>query len=195
MGDILVVLAPGAEEIETITVADILVRAKQRVTVASTAAVPVVAGSRGIPLAAHSLLDAVLDRDYACVYLPGGMGSATTCRDDPRIQDLAERQLAAGRLLAVICACPIALVPRRLCAGRTLTSFPGVRAQVEPHARAWRDQPVVIDGNLVTSQGAGTALALALALARLLAGDDVARQIAQDIVAPDAVLAAATPSA
>jgi len=195
MGDILVVLAPGAEEIETITVADILARAKQRVTVASTAAVPVVAGSRGIPLAAHGLLDAVLDRDYACVYLPGGMGSATTCRDDPRIQDLAERQLAAGRLLAVICACPIALVPRRLCAGRTLTSFPGVRAQVEPHARAWRDQPVVIDGNLVTSQGAGTALALALALARLLAGDDVARQIAQDIVAPDAVLAAATPSA
>lgn len=194
MGDILVVLAPGAEEIEAVTVPDILVRAKQRVTVASTAADLVVSGSRGIPLAAHVRLDAVLGSDYDCVYLPGGMGSATTCRDDVRIQDLAERQLAAGRLLAVICACPIALVPRRLCAGRTLTSYPGVRAQVEPHARAWRDQPVVIDGNLVTSQGAGTALALALALARLLAGDDVARQIALDIVASDAVLAA-TPSA
>lgn len=195
MGDILVVLAPGAEEIETITVADILVRAKQRVTVASTAAVPMVAGSRGLPLAAHGLLDAALGRDYDCVYLPGGMGSATTCRDDVRIQDLAERQLAAGRMLAVICACPIALIPRRLCAGRTLTSHPSVRAQVETHARSWRDQAVVIDGNLVTSQGAGTALALALALARLLAGDDVARQIALDIVAADAVFAAATPPA
>lgn len=195
MGDILVVLAPGAEEIETLTVADILVRAQQRVTVASTAAVPVVAGSRGLPLAAHGLLDAALGRDYDCVYLPGGMGSATTCRDDPRVQDLAERQLASGRLLAVICAAPIALVPRRLAAGRALTSYPGVRDQVAPHARAWLDQPVVIDGNLVTSQGAGTALALALALARLLAGDEVARRIARDIIAPDAVLAAATPAA
>ena len=195
MGEILVVLAPGAEEIEAVTIPDILVRAKQRVTVASTAADLVVCGSRGLPLAGHVRLDAVLGGDYDCVYLPGGMGSAITCRDDVRIQDLAERQLAAGRLLAVICACPIALVPRRLCAGRVLTSYPGVRAQVEPHAKAWRDQPVVIDGNLVTSQGAGTALALALALARLLAGDAVARQIALDIVASDAVLAAATPSA
>lgn len=195
MGEVLVVLAPGAEEIEAVTVPDILVRAQLRVTVACTAAVPVVAGSRGLPLAAHGLLDAVLARDYDCIYLPGGMGSATTCRDDPRVQELAERQLDAGRLLAVICACPIALVPRRLCAGRAITSYPGVRAQVEPHARAWLDQPVVIDGPLVTSQGAGTALALALALARLLAGEDTARRIARDIIAPDAALFAVTPAA
>jgi DJ-1 family protein len=195
MAEVLVVLAPGAEEIETVTVADILVRARQRVTVATTTAVPMVAGSRGIPLAGHALLDAVLDRPWDLVYLPGGMGSATVCRDDQRVQDLAERQLAAGRLLGVICACPIALVPRGLARGRALTSHPSVRAQVEPHARAWLDRPVVGDGPLVTSQGAGTALALALALARLLAGDDAARQIAQDIVAPDAVLAASVPTA
>jgi 4-methyl-5(b-hydroxyethyl)-thiazole monophosphate biosynthesis len=184
MADVLVVLAPGAEEIEAITIPDLLVRAKQRVVVASTATVPVVTGSRGLPLAAHCLLDQVLHRDFDLIYLPGGMGSATVCRDDGRIQDLAERQLAANRYLAVICAAPIALVPRKLCAGRDVTSYPGVRAQVEPHARAWIDRPVVTDGPLITSQAAGTALALGLHLARLLAGEAVSAQIAADILAP-----------
>jgi protein deglycase len=184
MADVLVVLAPGAEEIEAVTVPDILVRAKQRVVVASTAPNPVVIGSRGLPLAAHCLLDEVLMRDFDLVYLPGGMGSATTCRDDVRIQDLAERQLKAGHHLALICAAPIALVPRKLCAGRTVTSFPGVRSQVEPHAKAWVDQRVVVDGHLITSQAAGTALALALVLAKLLAGDALAKHIAADVLAP-----------
>lgn len=184
MADVLVVLAPGAEEIETVTVADVLVRAGQQVVVAATADIPVVRGSRGIPLAAHTLLDAVRGRRFDLVYLPGGGGSAAVCRDDPRVQDLAEAQLAAGRTLAVICASPIALVPRRLCAGRRLTSFPGVRAQVEPHAAAWLDQPVVVDGPLITSQGAGTALALALRLASLFAGDPVAAQVAKDMLVP-----------
>lgn len=184
MADVLVVLAPGAEEIEAVTVPDLLVRAKQRVVVASTANVPVVIGSRGIPLAAHCLLDQVLERTFDLIYLPGGMGSANTCRDDIRVQDLAERQLQAGRFLALICAAPIALIPRKLSAGRNVTSFPGVRAQVEPHAKAWLDQSVVIDGPLITSQAAGTALALGLVLARLLTSETVAAQIAADILAP-----------
>jgi 4-methyl-5(b-hydroxyethyl)-thiazole monophosphate biosynthesis len=185
MSSVLVVLAPGAEEIEAITVADVLVRAGARVVVASTTPELVVAGSRGIPLAAHTKLDQVRHQTFDVVYLPGGGGSAACCRDDPRIQDLAEAQLRSGRLLAVICAAPISLVPRKLCAGRRVTSFPGVRAQVEPHAAAWIDQPVVVDGNLVTSQGAGTAMACALTLAGLLAGSGVACQVARDMLYPE----------
>ncbi len=183
MASVLVVLAPGAEEIETVTVADVLVRAGQQVLVASAGDTTVVKGSRGLVLGAHAMLDMVTERAFDLVYLPGGMGSATTCRDDQRIQGLAERQLAAGRLLGVICAAPIALVPRALAKGRRLTSFPGVRAQVEPHAAEWLDQPVVVDGNLVTSQGPGTAMAFALRLAVLLAGSDVATKVAKDMMA------------
>lgn len=186
MASVLVVLAPGAEEIEAVTVPDVLVRAKQQVTVASTAAVPVVPGSRGIPLGAHGLLDAVRERSFDLVYLPGGMGSAAVCRDDPRIQDLAQGQLAAGRRLAVICASAIALVPRALCRDRRLTCYPGVRSEVEPHCGRWIDAPVVVDGTLITSQGPGTALALGLVLAKLLAGDAVAAQLAQDMLVRDA---------
>jgi DJ-1 family protein len=182
MASILVVLAPGAEEIEAVTVPDVLVRAGQQVTVASTADIPVVRGSRGIPLAAHTLLDVVRGQPFDLVYLPGGSGSAAVHRDDPRVQDLITAQLAAGRLLAVICAAPIALVPRGLCRGRRLTSYPGVRAQVEPHCAAWLDQTVVEDGSLITSKGPGTALALGLVLARLIAGQDVASKVAQDML-------------
>lgn len=183
MATVLVVLAPGAEEIEFVTVADVLVRARQEVVIASLADTTVVIGSRGIPIGAHLLFEEVRNRLFDLVYLPGGKGSAEACRDDVRVQDLAEAQLRSGRLLAVICAAPIALVPRRLCAGRTLTSFPGVRAQVESHAKSWLDQPVVRDGNLITSQGPGTAMALALTLTQLLAGPDIATQVAKDMIA------------
>ncbi len=178
VAECLVVLAPGAEEIETLAVADVLVRAGQQVSVASLTGELVVPGSRGLPLAAHGTFDAIKDRDFALVYLPGGMRSAQACREDPRVQDLIARQLEAGRLLAIICASVTALVPRRLAARLLVTSYPGVRAEVEPHVRAWRDQAVVEDGNLITSQGPGTAIALGLALARRLAGETTAAQVA-----------------
>lgn len=177
----LVVLAPGAEEIETVTVADVLVRAGCDVVIAS-AEDEIVTGSRGIRLAGHTALDAVLEDDFDLVYLPGGMGSAEYCRDDDRVQDLAQRQLAGGRDLAVICACPIALVPRGLAADRAVTSYPSVRETVEPAVREWRDQQVVEDGNLITSQGPGTAMALALTLARRLAGEDTAAEVAAGLL-------------
>ncbi|MEK7412697.1 MAG: DJ-1 family glyoxalase III [Planctomycetota bacterium] len=183
----LVVLAPGAEEIETITVCDVLVRAGVEVVVASVGEQPVVNGSRKIPLAAHTMLGLVAQRTFDCIYLPGGLKSAEHHRDDPRTQDLAAAQLASGRLLAVICAAPIALVPRKLCAGRTLTCHPGSRAVVEPHAKAWVDRAVVEDGNLITSQAAGTAMAFALTLARRLAGATVAATVARDMLVPDVI--------
>jgi 4-methyl-5(b-hydroxyethyl)-thiazole monophosphate biosynthesis len=148
------------------------------VTIASIGETTLVVGSRGLPLAAHTRYQDIAEHRFDVVYLPGGKGSAEACRDDARVQELATRQLASGRWLAVICASPIALVPGRLCANRRLTSHPSVRAQVEPHCAGWLDQPVVVDGNLVTSQGAGTTLALALTLVELLATRAAADQIA-----------------
>jgi protein DJ-1 len=198
MATVLVVLAPGAEEIETMAVGDILVRAGQQVTVASTVAGLTVTGSRGLPLAAHTTLDAVLHAegpDPDLVYLPGGMGSALVCREDPRIQNLIGHRLAAQQRLAIICASVTALVPHGHGRGRRVTSYPGVRAQVEPHVGAWLDQAVVEDGCLVTSQGPGTAIALGLTLARLLAGAATAATVAAAMlvaVPGDRILASET---
>jgi DJ-1 family protein len=187
MPSCLVILAPGAEEIEFVTVCDVLVRAGVEVVAASAGEQPVVRGSRGLPLCAHTMLDLVRGTTFDAVYLPGGKGSAEHHRDDARTQELAAGQLAAGRLLAAVCAAPIALVPRLLCAGRLVTSHPGSRAVVEPAAKQWLDQPVVEDGNLITSQAAGTTFALALALARRLAGPSVAARVARDMIVPEAV--------
>ena len=179
----LVIVAPGAEEIETIAVADVLVRGGHAVTMASATALTTVLGSRGLPLTAHTRFDDVAHLSFDVVYLPGGKGSAETCRDDQRLQDLAERQLTSGRCLAVICAAAIALVPRRLCAGRRVTSFPGVRSEIEPHCAAWVDERVVVDGNLITSQGAGTAIELGLMLVALLGTPAAADHVATTMLA------------
>lgn len=179
---VLVVLAPGAEEIEVLTVPDVLVRAGCTVRVAGTRP-GVLAGSRGLPLASQIELDAVLDEDPDLVYLPGGMGSAHTCRDDPRIQALIARRLGAGRLLAIICASPLALLPGGHARGRRLTCYPTLRGQLEAGGATWVDQPVVADGALITSQGAGTALALGLHLARVLCGRERAAAVATEMLA------------
>jgi protein deglycase len=182
MAKVLIVIVPGSEEIEAITVADVLVRAGQEVTVASALDVPMVTGSRGIPLAAHTLLDRVAQDTFEVVYVPGGSDGAEYCKNDQRVQELMERQLAAKRTLAIMCASPMALVPRGLAKGRTVTSYPSARPHVEPHAGKWLDQPVVIDGNLMTSQGPGTAMAFALAIAKHLAGQAVADRVAKDML-------------
>ncbi len=179
MASCLVVLAAGAEEIETVAVADVLVRAGQQVTVAAVGSELLVAGSRGFPLGANTTLASAASATWDLVYMPGGMGSAKICREDPRVQDLISAQLASGRLLATICASVTALVPRRLAARAAVTSYPGVRAEVEPHVRAWLDQAVVEDGQLFTSQGPGTAIALGLALASRLAGPGTAATVAK----------------
>ncbi len=187
--EVLIVLAPGAEEIEAVTVPDVLVRAGCAVTVAGTAGAGVVAGSRGIPLAAQQPLDQVAGRGWAAVYLPGGAGSAAVCRSDARVQELIRRQLAGGGWLAAICAAPTALIPGGFARGRRLTSFPAVRGELEAAGADWLDAPVVRDGALLTSQAAGTTLALALSLATALCGAAAAEQVAAQIIAPACVRA------
>ena len=182
MASVLIVAAPGAEEIELITVADVLRRAEQDVTIASTSDSLTYIGSRDLPMAANTTLDAVIDQDFDLVYLPGGFGSAETCRDDARIQSLIKRQLASDRLLAIICAAPIALVPAACATDRRVTSYPAVSDTVRDGVSEWVDQKVVIDGNLITSQGPGTAMDLALTLAGLLAGENTAQSVAKDML-------------
>ena len=176
MPRILVVLAPGAEEIETMSVADILVRADCEVCIAAAAELQV-RGSRDLPLAADRLLAEVTDQVWDAVYIPGGMGSATFCSEDAAVQDLITRQLASDRLLAIICASPTALLPQGLAKGRHLTCYPALRDRFADIA-TWHDEPVVVDGNLVTSQGPGTAIRFGLVLAALLVSSTKADEVA-----------------
>jgi len=172
----IVLLAPGFEEIEAITVVDVLRRAGVEVTVAGVSDADVT-GSHGITVRADRLLAEAAEGSYDLVVLPGGLPGATNLRDDPAVQALVRSHAAAGRRVAAICAGPIALAAAGVLRGKRATSYPGFGEQLG--CEEYLEEPVVTDGTVTTSRGVGTALDFALALVAQLEGADVAATQAQ----------------
>ena len=167
MATVLVPLAHGCEELEAVTIIDLLRRAGIAVTVAGLEAGPVTA-SRGVVLLPETTLDAVLDQDFDLVVLPGGLGGAQRLEADRRIAALLRRMTEQGRYVAAICAAPKVLVSAGLVEGREVTAYPGVLdGQVNIRLSS---AAVVRDGTFITSRGPGTALDFALTLIETLCG-------------------------
>lgn len=167
MATVLVPLAHGCEELEAVTLIDLLRRAGVTVTVAGLEAGPVTA-SRGVVLLPEIPLDAVLDRDFDMVVLPGGLGGAQRLEADQRITALLRRMAEQGRYVAAICAAPKVLASAGLLENREATAYPGIldgRTDVRLSSAA-----VVRDGTFITSRGPGTALDFALHLIEILCG-------------------------
>jgi len=176
MSRVLVPLAPGFEEIEAVTLVDLLRRAGIEVHTAALADREVT-GSHGITVTADMGLDDACAGDYDMIALPGGMPGADHLKTDARVLALLRRMAAEGRYTAAICAAPSVLAHAGLLAGRAATSFPGfLDAGSAPGIRLCEDA-VVVDGNVVTSRGAGTAMAFALQLIELLEGAAVREQV------------------
>ncbi len=195
MARVLVPLAPGFEEIEAVTIIDILRRADVEVTVAGTIDGPIV-GSRRVPIVPDATLDAVMDASlqhdaraaFDMVVLPGGGEGTANLRRDPRIASLVKRQADRGGYLAAICAAPTVLADAGLLAHKRVTSYPSYQSQLV--AGEYRTDRVVVDGRLITSRSPGTALEFALTLVEVLAGPDDSRRIARDVLAQGTIDAA-----
>ena len=167
MATVLVPLAHGCEELEAVTIIDLLRRAGITVTVAGLEAGPVTA-SRGVVLLPEITLDEVLERDFDMVVLPGGLGGAQRLEADQRITVLLRRMAEQGRYVAAICAAPKVLASAGLLNDREATAYPGIlddRSDVRLSSAA-----VVRDGTFITSRGPGTALDFALSLIEILGG-------------------------
>jgi 4-methyl-5(b-hydroxyethyl)-thiazole monophosphate biosynthesis len=167
MKTILVPLANGCEEIEAVTVIDILRRAGLEVTSAGLDTEPVHA-SRGTILIPDTILDVALQRNFDMLVLPGGQPGTNNLKADPRILSLVKSMLQHDRYVAAICAAPSVLAAAGVLDGRRATSFPGAldafpRVQQQPEA-------VVEDVKIITSRGPGTAMDFALTLVERLAG-------------------------
>ena len=167
MARVLIPLAQGCEELEAVTVADLLRRAGIEVITAGLDAQPVRA-SRGMVLLPDMTLDEALQQDYDMVVLPGGLPGADHLKADPRIIGLVRRMAAAGRYTAAICAAPRVLAHAGLLDGRRATSFPGALDAETVTSLEYLEQPVVVDGGIITSRGPGTAMDFALQLIELL---------------------------
>jgi 4-methyl-5(b-hydroxyethyl)-thiazole monophosphate biosynthesis len=179
MVTVLTLLAEGFEEIEAVVPIDLLRRAGAEVTTAAVVDGIHVTGRSGITAHADTTLTAVAGRDFDCVLLPGGPG-VKHLRADPRVRELIQRQAAAGRWLAAICAAPAVLHDAGLLAGRRHTAHFSVANEL-PHLAA--HERVVVDGRLVTSRGAGTAQDFALALVAQLVSPEKAAEVARAICA------------
>jgi 4-methyl-5(b-hydroxyethyl)-thiazole monophosphate biosynthesis len=180
---VLVPLAQGCEELEAITVIDLLRRAEIEVVTAGLETGPVTA-SRGTRLIPDRVLDDVIDESFDMIVLPGGQPGSDNLRDDPRIARLLRRASDAGAYTAAICAAPKVLGAAGLLDGKRATSFPGVLDASKFTQTQLLDEPVVVDGKLITSRGPGTAMDFALELIALLAGEERLHAVEKGLVRP-----------
>jgi len=163
-------LAEGCEELEAVTVIDLLRRAGIEVVTAGLDVGPVRA-SRGTVLVPDTTLDAALAQDYDMVVLPGGLPGADHLDNDPRVRALLKKMADSERFTAAICAAPKVLANAGLLQGRRATGYPGVLENMDlPATTLEQQQPVVKDGKVITSRGPGTAMDFALELIESLVG-------------------------
>ena len=169
MASVLVPLAQGCEELEAVTVVDLLRRAGIEVITAGLDEQPVHA-SRGMVLIADMTLDSALLREFDMIVLPGGLPGADHLRGDQRIIDILKEMAASDRYTAAICAAPQVLADAGLLDGQCATSFPGALDVTAVAALQYQEAAVVIDGKVITSRGPGTAMDFALTLIETLVG-------------------------
>ncbi|GAB4125247.1 MAG: DJ-1/PfpI family protein [Sideroxydans sp.] len=163
----LVLFAEGSEELEAVTLINILRRGGVTVIVAGLSAGPL-RGSRGTVIVPDTTLDNVQQENFDLVVLPGGLPGTTHLRNDPRVITLLQRQHDAGKQVAAICAAPSVLAAAGLLRGKRATSYPTCLDEFPEVLQ--QNEAVVSDGNIVTSRGPGTAMDFALTLLERLAG-------------------------
>jgi 4-methyl-5(b-hydroxyethyl)-thiazole monophosphate biosynthesis len=183
MARVLVPLANGCEELEAVTVIDLLRRAGIEVVTAGLEDGPVTA-SRGVVLIPDTDLGQVLEDDFDMVVLPGGLPGADHLDADPRIHSLLQRMAEQERYTAAICAAPKVLLNAGLLDGREATAYPGVIDGLMTENSRLLADAVVTDGKVVTSRGPGTAMDFALTLIERLLGADKREEVETPLMRP-----------
>jgi 4-methyl-5(b-hydroxyethyl)-thiazole monophosphate biosynthesis len=169
MPRVLVLLAQGCEEIEAVTVVDVLRRADIKVVTAGLDDEPVKA-SHGVTLIPDTTLDKALEEEFDMVVLPGGLPGADNLNNDERVPALLKKMASRGKFTAAICAAPIVLAKAGLLKNRQATSYPGFLDKLGLPDVMFKTDKVVRDGAVITSRSPGTAMDFALELVAALAG-------------------------
>jgi 4-methyl-5(b-hydroxyethyl)-thiazole monophosphate biosynthesis len=179
MSRVVIFLAEGFEEIEALTPADFLRRAGIEVVLAGVGTLQP-AGARGVRVAADTAVEK-LKGNIDGVILPGGMPGSANLASSAAVAGLTKRVMSAGGMVASICAAPaLALGSFGLLTGRKFTCYPGM--EKEAPGGTFSADRVVVDGNLITSRGPGTAAEFSIAIIRYLAGNDAADKVAKAVL-------------
>ncbi len=171
----IIILATGFEEIEAVTVIDILRRAGIEIIIAGLEGMNIT-GSHGITIVADKKLSD-LKPDFDAVILPGGMPGALHLHNSGEVTDFIKNILSKGALVAGICAAPsVVMAPIGILENKTATCYPGNQIDFGKNTR-YKNKAVVVDGNIITSQGPGTAMEFAFTIVEKIIGKETVKKL------------------
>ena len=179
MNKIYIFLADGFEEIEALTVVDLCRRAKIDCTMVSVSEASKVTGSHGICVAADMLFEKEALTDADMLVLPGGMPGTLNLGSHKELAELLVSFHKAGKYLAAICAAPSVFGGLGILDGRKATCYPGFEDKLT--GADISGEKVVMDGNVITSRGFGTAIDFALKIISVLVNEEMADELARGI--------------
>ncbi len=181
MAKVLIPVADSVEDIETVTIIDVLRRAGFEVSVASIYEHKQITAARGTKIEADCLLSACLTEEWDLIALPGGMPGAEHLSNHAPLIERLKEQAAAGKYYAALCASPAVVLARHgLLRGKQATCYPSMQNKLPDTSRA--AETTVIDCNCITSQGPATAMEFALALVAALSGNELRQQLAKALL-------------
>ena len=172
-------LAEGFEEVEALTVVDILRRAKYEVTTVSITEDLFVTSSHNVVIKADKKMTELESELPDVVFLPGGMPGTLYLGAHEGLKNIILNATEAGKIMAAVCAAPSVYGEMGLLKGRKATCYPGFEDKLL--GAEYQDEQVVVDGTFVTSQGMGTCIPLGLKLVELLSSEEMAAQIKNSI--------------
>lgn len=179
MSSALVVLAPGFEEIEAITIIDLLRRADISVNVSGLNS-DLIEGSHSISIKTDSIFSNVKPEEFDILILPGGQPGTNNLMNDPGVIKAVKDRDQNGQRIAAICAAPTVFLKADIVNNRKLTSYPSEAKKFDK--AKYSESSVVKDGHMITSRGVGTAIDFALALISEIKGDVIAEDVAKKIL-------------
>ncbi|MCF0127144.1 MAG: DJ-1/PfpI family protein [Pseudobutyrivibrio sp.] len=165
--------ASGCEEIEGLTVVDVLRRAGMEITMVSITGEKLVTSSHSVSFMTDALFEEMDFSDYDALILPGGMPGSNNLYAYTPLIELLKEFYQKGKLVSAICAAPFILGQLGFLEGRNATCFPGFEDRLT--GAEYKDVPVIIDGNVITARGMGAAIDFALAIVEY-ASDSVAAE-------------------
>ncbi len=174
MPRVAVILADGFEEVEAMAIVDVLRRAEIETVLAGLHDGPITS-ARKVRVVPDTVIDRVKPEDFDMIVLPGGQPGSDNLNSDPRVKELVKSFYSTGKLAGAICAAPIVLANAGVLEGKHATAYPTYKDRLG--GAIYEEKTVVEDGNVLTSRGAGTALAFGLALVGRLAGKEKAGKI------------------
>ena len=174
-------MADGCEEIEGLTVVDIVRRAKLEMTTISITDEKEVTSSHNVTFLTDALASEVDFDGFDAIVLPGGMPGTLNLGASDMVNKVIKKFAGEGKIVAAICAAPSILGHLGILNGKKATAFPGFEKDLTGAEVLTAPVKVVTDGNITTARGMGASIELGLELVRLLISEEKAQEIGQSV--------------